>query len=338
MTRALVTGSTGFVGSNLIEALNARGIEVVAMQEADAPQDAIGGLRYVPVIGNLLDPESLRRAATGVDWVFHVAGASDYMHIPATIIYEVNVEGTRNVLEAARRAGVKRFVHTSSTASLGISPNGKDLMDESDSFTIHPRRFPYGHSKHLAEEIVREAAAMGFHALSVLPSVVVGPRDQSIISGNIVIQTVKRTVPGAPPGGTGYIDVRDLAEAHIAAIERGRPGERYILNGHNLSHRETFEIAAKTLDVKPPRFDLPGWLLPPIGAIGDVLNALGVDLPFNSQRAWLSGNSIYYDNSKAVRELGLTIRPFSESIRDTYEWYRERGYLERAGIRDAWPL
>jgi dihydroflavonol-4-reductase len=338
MTRALVTGGTGFVGSNLIEALNARGIEVVAMQEANAPEEAIEGLHYTPVIGDLLNLESLRRAVEDVDWVFHVAGVSDYMHTPTANIYEVNVEGTRNMLAAAREAGVSRFVYTSSAAALGVPLNGKLLLDETDSFAIAPRRFPYGHSKHLAEAVVREAASDGFRALSVLPSVVVGPRDQGIICGNLVIQLVKGAVPGVPPGGMGYIDARDLAEAHIAAAERGRPGERYILNGHNLSHRETFDIAAAALSLSPPRRNLPGWLLGPIGAFGGVLNALGADLPFNGQRAWLSDKYIYYNNSKAVRELGLTARPFAESICATYEWYRVHGYLERAGIKNAPPI
>ncbi len=336
--RALVTGSTGFVGSNLIEALNARGIDVVALQEANAPQDAIRGLQYTPVIGDLLDAESLRRAVEGVDWVFHVAGIADYMRSSPSIIYKVNVDGTRNMLAAAREAGVKRFIHTSSAAALGVPANGRFLLDESDSFNIEPGRFPYGHSKYLAEQIVREAAAAGFHALSVLPSIVIGPRDQGIICGDLVIQAAKRTVPAAPIGGAGYIDARDLAEAHIAAAERGAPGEHYVLNGHNLSHREALDITARVLGVQPPRLDLPRWMLPAIGVVGDVLNGLGATLPFNGQRAWLGSQYLYYDSSKAARELGLTARPFAQSVRDTYEWYRTHGYLERKGVKNAPPI
>jgi len=336
--RVLVTGSTGFVGSNLVEALTARGIEVVGLQEKNAPQEAIQGLRCTPMIGDVLDLDSLRRAVTGVDWVFHVAGVADYMHTPSRVIYEVNVEGVRNMLTAAREAGVKRFVHTSSTGALGAPVDGKTLMDESDSFTIPPRRFPYGHSKHLAEAIVREAAAEGFHALSVLPSIVIGPRDVSIICGDLVIQPARHGMPPAPPGGAGYIDVRDLAEAHIAAAARGRSGERYILSGHNLSHRELAPIVAETLGISPPRLTMPRWALGPVGAFGDVVNALGANFPINGQRAWLIGQNLYYDNRKAVHELGLTARPFAQSIGDTYEWYRAHGYLEQAGIQDAPPV
>jgi len=337
--RVLVTGSTGFVGSNLIEALNARDIDVVALQEENAPQEAIKGLRCTPVIGDILDMESLRRAMEGVDWVFHVAGIADYMHTPSSVIYRVNVDGTRNMLAAAREAGVKRFVYTSSAAALGVPPGGASLpLNESDHFNIDPRRFPYGHSKHLAEAIVREAASAGFHALSVLPSIVVGPRDQSVICGDLVIQVVRRTVPGAPSGGTGYVDARDLAAAHIAAAERGRPGERYVLNGHNLSHRQALDLVAEALGVRPPRLNLPRWLLPLVGAVGDVLNKIGANLPFNGQRAWLSSQYLYFDNHKAVHELGLAPRPFAQSIRDTYEWYQAHGYLDRARARNARPI
>lgn len=337
MTRALVTGSTGFVGANLVAALNARGIEVVALQRETSPQDAIRELQYAPVSGDLLDRESLRRAMVGIDWVFHVAAISDYMHTPTPTIYNVNVDGTRNMLQVAREAGVRRFVFTGSTAALGIPHDGKSLLDETDRFNLAPHIFPYGHSKHLAEELVKAFAMEGLHALSVLPSVVIGPRDLKFISGEIIIQALKGAVPAIPPGGMGYIDVREVAEAHIAAAERGHPGERYILSSHNLSHREAFKIVGQVLGTPVPRFTLPRWTLNPLAIAADALNALGVGLPVNGQRMQLSGEFLYYDNSKATRELGLSIRPFALSICDAYEWYRVNGYLEKAAIRNAAP-
>jgi dihydroflavonol-4-reductase len=333
MTRALVTGSTGCVGANLVAALNARGVEVIGLRRKTSPEDAIHGLQMTPVIGDILDPESLRVAMEGVDWVFHVAAVSDYWHTPSDVIYKVNVEGTRNVLEAARSTGVKRVVFTSSTAALGVPPPGKALMDEHDSFNLKPHDFPYGHSKHVAEQVAAEFAAQGLHVVRVLPSAVLGPRDVKFISGELLVQALKGSIPALPPGGLNYIDARDCAEGHIAAIEKGRPGERYILSGHNMTHRETMEIISQVLGTKVPRFDIPRWLLPLMAEVVDVLHRLGFDLPVDRGRMLVSGTMMYYDNSKAVKELGLRVRPFIESVQDTYQWYLEHDYLlRRRGI------
>jgi dihydroflavonol-4-reductase len=329
MTKALVTGSTGFVGSNLVLALNRRGIEVRALQRKTSPQDAISGLEYEPVVGDLLDADSLVRAVDGVDWVFHVAAVSDWRNSPADVVYRVNVDGARNMMEAAKRAGVKRFVLTSSLAALGVPPPGRDHFTESDVFNLKPEAFPYGHSKHLAELEAEKYAADGLHVVSVLPSGVMGPRDLKFISGEIIVQVLKRGIPGAPPGGLNYIDVRDLVEGHIAAAERGRSGERYILGGNNMTHRETIDTVARVVGVRPPALDIPRWAIPAMAIAFDALSALGVKLPGNVDggAVRLSKEFLYCDTSKAKSELGLNARPFEESARDAYEWYRANDYL-----------
>jgi dihydroflavonol-4-reductase len=331
MTLALVTGSTGFVGSSVVEALNAHGVEVRALRRATSPDDAIAGLRFTPVVGDILDYDSLRPALEGVDWVFHVAAVSDYWRTPAEVVYRVNVEGTRNMLRAAREASVARFVFTSSTAALGKPRPDKPLMDEADTFNLPPKAFPYGHSKHLAELEVQKAAAQGLNALSVLPTAVTGPRDLHFISGELIVQALKG-VPFAPPGGLSYIDARDAAEAHVAAAERGQSGQRYILSGENLAHREALEIAARVVGRPGPRFGIPRWALPGAALVVEGLKRLGADLPLDGAQVRLAGEFMYYDNSKAIRELGLTTRPFEQSLRDTYAWYRSNGYLERLGV------
>ncbi|HID89848.1 MAG TPA: NAD-dependent epimerase/dehydratase family protein, partial [Anaerolineae bacterium] len=158
--KALVTGSTGCVGANVVAALLRRGYEVRAMHRPTSRLDALEGLEVEQVVGDILDPPSLARAMEECDWVFHVAAVSDYWRTPPEVIYRVNVEGTRNVVEAALRAGVHRLIYTSSVGALGIPPEGR-LLDESSVFNLPPHRFPYGHSKHLAEEVVREAVAEG---------------------------------------------------------------------------------------------------------------------------------------------------------------------------------
>lgn len=335
MVTALVTGSTGFVGSNVVLALNRRGIKVRALQRKTSPQDAISGLDYEPVVGDLMDADSLVPAVEGVDWVFHVAAVSDWRNTPAEIVYQVNVDGTRNMLAASKRAGVGRFVLTGSAAALGVLPPGRELMDERDVFNLEPEAFPYGHSKHLAEVEVMKYAADGLHAVSVLPTGVMGPRDLKFISGAAIVEMLRRRVPGAPPGGVNVIDVRDTAEAHVAAAEKGRPGERYILGGNNLTYREQIDTIARVVGVPSPRLNIPGWAIPVMGLIFDTLKLLHIPVTGNldSRAVRLLKERLYYDNSKAVAELGLQTRPLEESVRDAYEWYKANGYLEKAGVR-----
>ncbi len=332
MTRALVTGSTGGVGANLIAALNERGIEVVGLRRRTSPDDAIGGLALTPVIGDILEPESLRQAMRGIDWVFHAAAIADDWHYSARQVYQVNVEGTRNVLAAAYEAGVQRFVLTGSAAALGVPVPGKDLIDETHQFNLKPDLWPYGHSKHLALQVLAEFVDRGLHAVSVLPTAVMGPRDVKFISGELIVRAVKRQVFPFPDGGLNFIDIRDVAQGHIAAAERGKPGERYLLGGHNLTHTQTLETIAGVLRIPIKHVRIPRWLLPLMAGAVTLLEKWGVELPIERARVLLSGKYMYYDSSKAQRELGLAVRPFVETVRDTYLWYAQHHFFERRGV------
>lgn len=338
MTRVLVTGSTGSVGANLIAALNARGVEVVGLRRKTSPDDAVGDLRLTFVIGDILDPASLQPAMEGIDWVFHVAAIADDWNFPAQAVYKVNVEGTRNVLEAAYRAGVKRFVFTSSAAALGRPRRGRPLLTEQDEYNLKPEEWPYGYSKHLAMRIVEEYVEKGLHAVSVLPTAILGPRDIKFISGELLVRALRREIFPLPDGGVNFIDSRDVAAGHIAAAEHGRPGERYILGGHNLAHGEILRTIGEVLGIPIRRVKIPHWTLPVLAEAVGMLLKLGVRLPIERTRVLLSGEYMYYNNSKAVHELGLTPRPFATTVADAYRWYVEHGFFARRGIpRSALP-
>lgn len=338
MIRALVTGSTGGVGANLIAALNAHGIEVVGLRRRTSPDDATGDLKATFVTGDILDADSLRPAMEGIDWVFHAAAIADDWHFPAETVLKVNVEGTRNVLAAAHAAGVKRFVFTSSAAGLGTPLPGQELINEENQYNLKPGEWPYGYSKHLAMQAVAEYAEKGLEALSVLPTAILGPRDLKFISGELIVRAVRREIFPLPDGGVNFIDSRDVAEGHIAAAEKGRPGERYILGAHNMTHVETMRIIGETLGIPVRRIKLPRWSLPLLSRVVTLLRGVGVDLPLEGERVLLSGKFMYYDSSKAARELGLAPRPFAETVADTYRWYAEHDYFARRGIpRSALP-
>jgi dihydroflavonol-4-reductase len=241
------------------------------------------------------------------------------------------------MLQAASEAGVRRVVLTSSVACLGFPSPGKHIMDENDAFNLKPEDFPYGYSKHLAEQVMAEFVASGLDVVSVLPAAVIGPRDIKFVGGELIIQALKG-FPAVPRGGLNYVDARDVAEGHIAAAERGSPGERYILAGHNMTHRETLQQVAKVLGTRVPRLELPGWAMPPTALLVSALQRLGVKMPIDRGRVLAAWQAMYYDSSKARRELGLEFRPFADSIRDAYRWYLEHGYLERRGIKPTRPI
>ena len=336
MIRALVTGSTGGVGSNLAEALIARGVEVVGLRRQTSPDDAVEGLPIQFVTGDILQPETLRPAFEGIDWVFHVAAIADDWKFPAETVHRVNVGGARNVMQAALDAGVRRFVLTSSSSALGKPEYEKQLMDETKTFNLKPDLWPYGYSKYLANQLVPEFAGKGLPIVSVMPAAIMGPRDLKFISGELLVRVLKRQSLPFPRGGLNWIDTRDVVAGHIAAAEKGRAGETYLLAGHNMTHQEYIQIIGDVLKVKPNFLRIPRMVLPPFAAAVTLLHSLGMSLPVERARVLLSGNYIWYDNSKAVNELDLTLRPFADTVREAYEWYCDNDYFQKRGIPASW--
>ncbi len=328
LMEAFVTGGTGFIGANLVAGLNERGIKARVLLRKNSSVRALEGLLYEPVSGDIMNsPEELAKSIAGCDWLFHVAAVSKYWRTGKEQIYKINVKGTTNMLTAANLAGVKRFVFTSSIAALGV-PEIDAKLSEKNQFNVDPNRFPYGHSKHLAELEVRKAVDQGLEAVIVNPSIVLGPRDINLISGSIVTEAAKGTGWFYPPGGVNYVDVKDVVNGHIAAAEKGKVGERYILSGHNLSFQESWSVVCEIVGRPPPRVPLPAQLVPAIAIGVDVVNRLlGGRLPFEGDQVRISRFKLYVDGSKAAREFQIVPRPFRETVQDTYDWYLVNGFL-----------
>jgi dihydroflavonol-4-reductase len=327
MVRALVTGGTGFVGAHVARALAQAGHEVRVLHRRTSRLTALDGVPFESAFGDVTDAGAVRAACEGVEHVFHVAAVADYWRADPGHMVAVNVDGTRHVLAAARQAGVKRVIFTSSAAALGMRPDGRPAS-EADRFNLPPARFPYGYSKALAEEHALEAAAAGQEVVIVNPVVILGPGDINRISGEFVIRIRRsgRWLP-VPPGGVAVTDVRDVARWHLAAAERGVSGERYILGSENFAYRDWFALIAEIVGRARPVFSIPHFALPPLAAALDALRAAGLRLPLDGNQTRLSGRQILFDFSKTWAALGAPQVPMRQSVADTYDWYRAHGMV-----------
>ncbi|MHB8626156.1 MAG: NAD-dependent epimerase/dehydratase family protein [Aggregatilineales bacterium] len=326
MVTALVTGGTGFVGAHVARALIEYGHHARILRRTSSPLTALEGLDVEHAIGDVTDPHSLLSAMAGCEWVFHVAAVADYWRADKDRMYRVNVEGTRYVLDAAQKAGVKRVVLTSSGAAVGLRADGQPA-DESVAFNQNPARFPYGHSKFLAEQEAQQAAAHGQEVVIVNPAVVIGPGDIHQISGSLIIELARRGVPALPPGSITLIDVRDVAAAHIAAAQVGKSGERYLLGAESLTWPAMARLTGQVIGVKPPRLVIPRAAIPVLARLIGGLRAIGDKVPIDATQMRLSGRDVRFDCHKAWNAFGPPQIDMRRSIRDTYDWYKAHGVL-----------
>ncbi len=328
MRTALVTGGTGFIGSNLVEGLIAQGINVRVIRRKGSRLTALEGLEYEAVTVDINGSEAaLEDAVHGCDWVFHAAAVSDYWRHSTEVLYRVNVEGTRSLIAAALKQGVKRFIYTSSIIALGV-PRPGGLLNESSQFNLSPSRFPYAHSKHLAELAVLEAASHGLPSVILNLPIVIGPRDVNQVSGSIIIEAARGRLRFFFPGGSNFIAVDDVVAGHIAAAVRDQAESRYVLAGENLTYTEAIEHVCRLVGRPRPSFTLPAGALPLIAAgvaIGRAV--LGNRIPIDPNQVRMSGQLLFVDGRKAREELGVPRTPFEVAIKLAYDWYKANGIL-----------
>ena len=328
MTRALVTGGTGFVGSNIALRLAERHWDVRILERPGASRELLEGGPFEFVAGDILAPETLQPAMKGIDVVFHAAGVVDYWKQGAERMYQVNVEGTQNIMKAVLRSGVERVVHTSSTAAMGIHPDV--LVDESYQFNVKPERFVYGHSKYLAEEIVFGFIRKGLPAVVVNPTTVIGPRDIRKVSSGMVVEVIKHCVPPLiPPGGINNVPICDAAQGHVEAAIKGRVGERYILGGENMSHVQLYQTIANVVGCGMKIKAMPRWQVSFIAGLTDILQPqTNGPVPLTGDRLRLESQFFYYDTTKARSTFTMPKTPLRTTIGRTYEWYEAMGEFE----------
>jgi dihydroflavonol-4-reductase len=327
--RALVTGATGFVGSAVARALCRAGWQVRALTRAGSDQRNLRELPLELARGDLGDPRSLEEALVGCQALFHVAADYRLGVAEPEQLYRTNVEGTRNVLEAARRSGVGRVVYTSSVATVGLPPDGT-AGNEDTPVTLGNMIGHYKRSKFLAEELVRELARAGAPVVIVNPSTPVGPGDlKPTPTGQMVLDAAAGRTPAYVDTGLNIVHVDDVALGHLHAFERGRIGERYILGGENMTLREILTQITRQAGRSPPHIRLPHSALLPIAYASEAFARLtGTGARVTVEAVRLARKHMYFSSAKAVRELGYSWRPPSVAFGDAIAWFRKEGLLK----------
>jgi dihydroflavonol-4-reductase len=326
--KALVTGATGFVGGAVARALVQRGIDVRVLARAASDLHNIQNLTVERVEGDLRDQDSLRNALHGCRQLYHVAAHYALWAKDPAIFYDVNVTGTKNMLEAAREVGTERIVYCSTIGAIGL-PHGGGLGTEETPVSLEQMAGHYKRSKYLAEQEVLKLAKAGLPVVIVNPSAPVGAGDvKPTPTGQIIVDFMKGRMPAYIETGMNIVDVDDVAAGHLLAMQKGRLGERYILGNKNLMLREVFEILGRLTGIEPPSIKLPRLAILPLAYFNQwISNLTGQPPRIPLEGVKMAKYKMHYDCSKAIRELGIPHTPPDVALEKAVRWFREHGYV-----------
>jgi len=331
-----VTGASGFIGSNLVHQLVARGHSVKALLRPHGDLRGLKGVDFERVVGDVADRAKLRAALYGCDWCFHVAASYHLWLRDYRPMYATNVEGTRNVLEAAGAMGCSRIVYTSTAGCVGLPKKRNGCVepsDESAAFSDAQTGNHYKRSKWQAEKVVIEFARNGLPIVIVNPTAPAGPRDaKPTPTGRVIVDFLNRAMPAYLDTGLNWVHVRDVAVGHILAAENGRVGERYIL-GHadgNWTMQEVFATLEEITGIPGPRTRIPYWVALAAACANEAVSAITGKPP----KAPLAGvrmakYKMFFDPGKAIRELGLPQTPLKQAFADAVKWFQANGYIKQ---------
>ncbi|MDX2228845.1 MAG: NAD-dependent epimerase/dehydratase family protein [Leptolyngbyaceae cyanobacterium bins.349] len=322
---AFVTGGTGFVGANLVRLLLEQGCQVRALVRPHSVLDNLQGLDVELIAGSLSDRD-LADKMRGCDVVFHVAAHYSLLQADKDKLYEFNVVGTRNILAAARQAGVKRTVYTSSVAAIGVKENG--IANETYQSPVEKLIGYYKQSKYWAEQEAVKAVQAGQDVVIVNPSTPIGPWDiKPTPTGDIILRFLRRQMPFYLHTGLNLIHVQDVAWGHWLAYQKGKTGDRYILGHQNMPLPDMLHQLSKITGLPAPRRSIPAWIPLSIAWVDETLLApLGKppSVPIDGVR--MAGQYMYYSSAKAVQDLNLPQTPIVTALQDAVEWFVTKNY------------
>ena len=335
--KCFVTGASGFIGSNLVRELLARGHRVKALLRPDADERGLQGLKFERVTGDILDRKLLQREMEGCEWCFHVAASYSLWMRNYASMYEINVEGTRNVLEAAGKVGCRKIVYTSTVGCIGVPKevDGKIVpATESEKISDDQMSNDYKRSKFRAEgvafDLFRKA---GLPIIIVNPSAPIGPGDvKPTPTGKIIVDFLNGRLPAYLETGLNWVHVRDVAIGHIFAAENGTLGQRYILGNElgNWTMKETLATLEKITGIPAPKTKIPYWFALRVAEANEMISFVTGKPP----RAPVAGvkmakYKMWFNPGKAIRELGLPQTSPEQAFVDAVAWFRANGYVKK---------
>jgi dihydroflavonol-4-reductase len=325
---AFVTGATGFLGSHVARVLAEQGAQLRLLVRTSSDLRNIADLNAERVEGDLRDPASIEKGLAGCDALFHVAADYRLWVRDPEQMYRSNVDGTRALLEAARKQGVRRVVYTSSVATMGFSSNGT-LAGENSPVGLADMIGHYKRSKFMAEQVAFEAVRSGVDVVVVNPTTPIGERDlKPTPTGRIVVDFLKRKFPAYVDTGLNLVDATDCARGHIQALEKGRAGERYILGGENLTLKEILDRLGAITGLPSPKVKLPYVFALAAGVVDETVTGriLGREPRATIDAVRMGRKKMFITSAKAERELGWRSVPVNDSLRRSVEWFRANGY------------
>ena len=335
--KVFVTGATGFLGSHVARSLAAEGADLRLLVRPASDLRNIADLNAERALGDLRDPASIEKALSGCDVVFHVAADYRLWVRDPQEMYRSNVEGTRALLEASRKEGVRRVVYTSSVATMGFGSNGSGhgaadghLANEDSPVLLADMIGHYKRSKFMAEQAAFEAAKSGIDVVIVNPTTPVGERDvKPTPSGRIVLDFLKRKFPAYVETGLNLVDATECARGHVLALEKGKRGERYILGGENLTLKQILDRLAAITGLKSPTVKLPYVFALATGVVDEMVTGrlLGREPRATIDAVRMGRKMMFVSSAKAERELGWQVIPVDGALRRSVEWFRANGYV-----------
>lgn len=326
--KVLVTGATGFIGGHLVRRLVDEGHDVTIFARSERALEAFPDLGIHLAQGDLSDNNSILRACEGIERVYHLAGVIAYRASERAMMEKVNVKGTRKVVDACVTHRIQELVYLSSVVAIGASFDGTPLTEESE-YNIDHLNLGYFQTKHAAEKIVVDAhKEHGIRTYILNPSTIYGAGDALKGSRKTQIKVAQGKFPFYTPGGVNIVSIKDVLYALRVIVEKGTPGERYIIAGENITIKELFQLIAHCSGVKPPTVGLQKWMIKILGQVGELLALFGLKGPMSSETAWTSTLYHWFSNEKAKKELGLNPRSAQEAISESVNWMKQQGVLD----------
>src|SRR6266550_4287828 len=326
----LVTGAAGFLGSHVTRQLVARGDDVRVLLRASSTNRAIADLSLEYVTGDLRDAASMERALAGVQRVFHVAADYRLWAKRSQDIYDSNVGGTKNLVEAAKRAGVEQFIYTSTVATIAVDRS--EQPNESTDAKLAEMIGHYKRSKWLAEKEVLDAAHNGFPAIVAMPTTPVGPWDwKPTPTGKIILDFLNGKMPGYVKTGLNFVGVEECAAGHLLIAEKGKVGERYLLGGENLTLKQMLDTLAKITGLRAPILKIPHGLALGVAYANTALSRLvGREPGIPVEGVKIARHMMFVDCARAKRELGFQAGPVAAALERAVRWYEANGYIAKS--------